>query len=68
MDIYLGLCNITTLDSTPWHAYHTRSTKIAVKSHITTEVEAKLDINMSLVLGAERTINLDRQSGSYGNL
>jgi hypothetical protein len=30
-----------------------------MKSHITTEVEAKLDINMSLVLGAERAINLD---------
>jgi hypothetical protein len=30
-----------------------------MKSHITTELEAKLDINMSLVLGAERSIIID---------
>jgi hypothetical protein len=30
-----------------------------MKSHMTTELEAKLDINMSLVLGARRVICLD---------
>jgi hypothetical protein len=39
-----------------------------MKSHITTELEAKLDINMSLVLGVGRAINLERQRGSDGNL
>jgi hypothetical protein len=31
-----------------------------MKSHVATELEAKLDINLSLVLGVERAINLDR--------
>jgi hypothetical protein len=30
-----------------------------MKSHLTIELEAKLDINMSLVLGARRVICLD---------
>jgi hypothetical protein len=30
-----------------------------MKSYITTELEARLDINMSLVLGARRVICLD---------
>jgi hypothetical protein len=30
-----------------------------LKSHITTQLEAKLDINLFLVFGAGRTISLD---------
>jgi hypothetical protein len=36
-----------------------KSRQITMKSHITTELEAKLDINMFLVLGARRVICLD---------
>jgi hypothetical protein len=52
----LGMLTIIYLRS----ARSTKSRKIVMKSHITTELEAKLDINMSFVLGAERAINLDR--------
>jgi hypothetical protein len=39
-----------------------------MKSHITIELEAKFGINLSLVLGVGRAINLERQRGSDGNL
>jgi hypothetical protein len=39
-----------------------------MKSHITTELEATLDINLSLVLGVGRATILDHNSISDGNL
>jgi hypothetical protein len=51
----LGMLTIIYLRSTKSE----KSRQITMKSHITTELEAKLDINMSLVLGARRAICLD---------
>jgi hypothetical protein len=45
-----------------------KSRQITMKSHITTELEAKLDINMSLVLGARRAICIDHYTTSDDNL
>jgi hypothetical protein len=39
-----------------------------MKSHITTELEATLGINLSLVLGVGRATILDRNTVSDGNL
>jgi hypothetical protein len=45
-----------------------KSRKIAMKSHIITELEAKLDTNMSLVLGTRRAISLGHEIVSGDNL
>jgi hypothetical protein len=45
-----------------------KSRQITMESHITTELEAKLDINLSLVLGVGRATILDRNTVSDGNL
>jgi hypothetical protein len=55
------------LDSIPWHADYNlplitrsqKSIKIAMKSHISAELEANLGMNLSLVLGARRAISLE---------
>jgi hypothetical protein len=39
-----------------------------MKSHINTELEAKLGINMPLVLGTRRAISLDHEIVSGDNL
>jgi hypothetical protein len=39
-----------------------------MKSHITTELEATLDINLSLILGVGRATILGRNTVSDGNL
>jgi hypothetical protein len=39
-----------------------------MKSHINTKLEAKLGINMSLVLGTRRAISLDHEIVSGDNL
>jgi hypothetical protein len=45
-----------------------KSRQITMKSHITTELEVKLGINMSLVLGTRRAISLDHEIVSDDNL
>jgi hypothetical protein len=76
MDTYLGLCSLTTLDFTLWHPYiiylsstkSKKSRKIVVKSHITTELEATLGINLSLVLGVGRATIFDHNTVRDVNL
>jgi hypothetical protein len=45
-----------------------KSRIIAIKFHITAELEAKLGINLSLVLGTRRAISLNHEIVSGDNL